>query len=243
MDAAQARRIAEALRARTGQAWDLVTEESEQPGWGFYIDGPHRLRLHMEDAVASSHHYIYGVYPPTRMQVDRHSCKVRTDRGPAAIAGEIARRVLPDYTHALAEVLAYEAKQLADYAGRVDAVHEAEELFGARSDFEPYDSGPGRMRAQEVSVSLPLRGAFPLGKHGVSEHARVEASDGGALLSLDLKNVPAPVVLRMLRVLADYTATLPYVTQHQPREPKPFSAEFERLYDEWLFSGAFQRIS
>lgn len=265
-------KIAEALTSRDGEpeSWALSPEAKRGYGTDMVSSAGEIVNFQWTTAHVSQRLYIQGIDPLTTRTTGK-SITVLAKRGTEVFAAEIARRLLPGYRATLADRRAKEAKAQAEFQARVDAVHQAEALFGACTDFGSFDPAERYGSAYQAEVRLPLRGrayrAYGSGhQYAEEESGSVAVRDDGRLMDIDLKGIPVPVAVRMLRVLADYTKTIPakaaccerYGSPHEGQrcepdcpqrgadtlpEPKPFSAEFERLYDEWVFSGDFQRIS
>lgn len=109
-------RLAAELVTELGEGWTLDTDKS-MPHF-VYLDGPDHVRLGLRD-VANAHMHpgqklgkvsIHGVYPHKTGQVvygvERHEISVTGTRPAKAIAGDIARRLVPGVAAEMATVLA-----------------------------------------------------------------------------------------------------------------------------------------
>jgi hypothetical protein len=114
-DTARAQQLAEYLTLATGEAWQQRPDHNGHPnviygpqlGEHLYIGSvsgqPQRIAIHgsLTIGTTSLYNYLRSIsYSP------HHSITVRADRAPAAIAGAIARRLLPNYRRDLAAGLA-----------------------------------------------------------------------------------------------------------------------------------------
>lgn len=232
---------ASALAAIDGKNWVLSPDDAGR-GFGVDIRNSDGEVVNFQWAVASGRVYIEGMDPATSAATGT-VIHVTASRGYIVIAKEISRRLLPGYRRELADRRAHEAGQRAEFEARAAAVNAVERLFGTPTDFGAYNPMAGGEAHYKTEARLALRGAHErFGCRGlVTEYGRVSVTGDGSLTDLELHGIPAAVALRMLRVLADYTAMWPAEPGQRKTEPRPFSAAFEELYDKWLFSGAWQR--
>lgn len=256
------------LSKSDGKAWHAVPGQAKR-GFGKDIRTDDGEIVNFQDSTKSPYPrerlWIEVIDPLTASSVAK-PISVAAARGGEAIAREIANRLLPDGRAELAERREQEAKRLAAFNARAALVNAVETMFGEPTDFGTLDPDARGEVNYKTEARLPLRGKSlkeVWRGHAIYEHefARVEVTGDGSLMNVSLKDIPAGVVMRMLRVLADYNAMWPapaaccerYGTPHPAEycepgcpqngtegtpEPKPFSAEFERLYGEYLAAGA-----
>lgn len=198
--------VANAMSTR-GESWVLVGDEAKR-GFGVDMRSRDGEIVNFQQARNPAQLFIEGCDPLT-VHTTGKSIHVTASRHPLAIAREIANRLLPDYREALAGRRDREAKARAAFEARVAAVNAAEALFGQPSDFGEFD--PARLSEYRTEVRLSLRGKHvrQMGRreHAEAEFTRVTADNDGSLMGLELSDVPAEVVMRMLAVLAEHNAT------------------------------------
>jgi hypothetical protein len=161
--------IIQALNDQTAGGWrvDAAWAEEYPLHNVMMADGPDRMRIQIRPARQRGRLVIGGSYPYIPGRSPRHGrieITVAADRGPAVIAREITRRVLPEYGKLLAALLA----ELAEEAQMLDARNVLAErirwaVTGARVSHGETSSevslDPGRSarisyRADEVSLEL-----------------------------------------------------------------------------------------
>jgi hypothetical protein len=200
--------VAVHLTELTGEPW--ISQDSDHRTEG-HLYGGGALHLTVEDAADRSKICVSGHYPPSLKSRTFHRINVAEERGAQAIAREIVRRLLPDYRAELAATEKFECEHAAQFAARAAALFEAEALFGGRTDFGSYDPAASGEARYKTSVRLELRGSrVARGQsYPSTEFARIETTGYGDLMSLNVSDIPAAVMMGMLQVLADYTAALP----------------------------------
>lgn len=226
------------LSQRRSEIWTVASTKDDT--WpSAELAGPAGARLRIIYGYdASGKVTVRGLYPEG-VGGTAYRANVDPARGAQAVASEADRRVLnAGYLAALPKVLERKAAQDAEQARRDGLMARAGELFG----IEPEPDG---------KVYLGKR---VLGRGYVENYY----ADGKGALNINLSGIPADVALAMLAVLAARTEPGPSCCRDNPEhpyswagpdcllvnplpEPKPFSAAFERLYDEYLSSGDFQR--
>jgi hypothetical protein len=151
--------------------------------------GPERLRIVASQAAPGSV-TIIGIFPPSRHLVRagiRARITVNASRGPAAIAGEVTRRLLPAYRELLAAVQARNAADAAA-AGVRDAVVAAITAV--------FPSEPGSQvtfcRRPDCTV-LYVNTACGWGQ--------VRISGDAAMVELQFSDVPAAAAVPMLAAM------------------------------------------
>ncbi len=190
--------VANAMNAR-GESWVLADGEAKR---GFGVDMRSRdgeiVNFQLDKGLPVR--LLIEGCDPLSMHTTGKPIHVTTSRPLPVIAREIANRLLPGYREELAKRRNREAKARAAFEARTAAVNAAEALFGQPSDFGEFD--PARYGAYRYKTEARL--AEQRGQYG-----RVTATGDGLLLDLELSNVPAEVVMRMLAVLAEHNATFP----------------------------------
>ncbi len=164
-----------ALVADQLEGFTVDTSEEYDGHRGVYLDGPNGARLFLAlDWRNSDRLEVSGIYPRgTQLHnVERHEIGVRRDRGPAVIAREITRRLLPGYLTDLERVQADNderatmrdrrqsvARELAELAGgTVDAQDDRSTQAGVRWFHNNGDSyGDVRINYRADSVSIDIR--------------------------------------------------------------------------------------
>ena len=186
------RQLAGLVAAELGEGWTVDTSEHLAEHRGVYLDGPDRARLFLSpdwrnaDRLEVTGHYPDGaskVYPTPA----RHTIGVGRMRGPAVIAREVSRRLLPGYRDTLAEVLRQlEARTTAadQRAAFLERCREALPVLSVDT------RDPDRPRA-----------SFFVNGEG-SWYGDVDAYHDGSRASLELRSLPAALVLEVLEVLA-----------------------------------------
>lgn len=138
---------------------------------------------------------VVGSFPSTRHPAavrNRPEITVNAGRGPAVIAREISRRLLPRYRAVLAEVNARNAADAAEAAARNEIAATVTATFpAARGQW------PVSVRQEPLSTVLHLDTARGWGN--------VRIAGDATTMHLDLRDVPAAAALRMLTALADET--------------------------------------
>lgn len=246
--------VANALTAIDSASWALVGEEA---GRGFGVDmrstAGEVVNFQESTSYARPRFWIEGMDPVTPRATEC-AISVLASRGAVVIAREIERRLLGRLRAELASRREKETAERAEFEARTAAVRSVAGLFGPCDVPESYD--PAHRAPYTVEAWPALRGRHErqAGRyvHTDREWAHVSATGDGSLMSLEARNVPAAVVLRMARVLADYNAMLPEPEPGREdrvageggtaAEPSPFSAAFEKLYDEYLYGGHSQRM-
>lgn len=135
-----------------------------------------------------------GNYPRTNASAKgaRFSCSVAIDRGAAAIARDIARKVLPGYLAALGEIIKYNETEQANHETRGEAMAEMAGMLGLTFRQPDYEPGANDTYTDRLSLyNLPGR---------VS--GSVEASGVADVVNLRADYVPAETARKMLAVLA-----------------------------------------
>lgn len=235
-----------------GVSWVLVGDEAFR-GFGVDMRSSAGEVVNFQQAKEQGRVYIEGMDPVSCKGTDT-SIKVTAARGAVAIAREIERRLLEHLRTVLADRRAAEATERALFEARTAAVRSVAELFGPSDVPEQYD--PAHRAPYTVEAWLALRGRHErqMGRyvHTDMESAHVSAVNDGSLMTLEIRDIPAAVALRMMRVLADYEAMPPEPEPGKSdrlsrdggtAEPSPFSAAFEKLYDAYLYGGHSQRMS
>lgn len=165
-----ARQTAGLVVPELGEGWTVDTSDTWAEYRGTYIDGPDGARLFLSLSWRdSSRLVIDGNYPReahdvTYPRLEQVEITVSRDRGPAVIAREITRRLLPKYLEELTRARAAIARN-DDYNARTLATAEkiAAEIPGATVSQDkngtqvslPYRSGGyGAMRVSSDSVSI-----------------------------------------------------------------------------------------
>ncbi len=168
--------------------WKVDTDERWTGHRGAHLDGPGGARL-----TIGAHGYrnadrleIAGSYPQVPGQrlpygTKHHTITVSRDRGPAAIARDVRRRLLPPYAETLAEVCKSQAQDTTAQEAR-DTL--ADRLGGTVPSHARGDS------STEIYLSLPA------GLHG-----RARVNYRGDSASLELGDVPADLAIRVLDLL------------------------------------------
>lgn len=242
-----AREVTGPLSKADGASWYWpVTRPEESSGYGIDLCGPDGQVITLEEAVQPGRVVVTARLPRTRRTCKQVSVTAAIARGPEQVALDIFRRVLPPYRAELTAVREFERKAKAARDARVQTLHQAEALFGVRTEFGAYEPGRHDESGHELSVRLRLRGKYTEpGQRGPStEFGRVTVRNGADLASLELRDVPAAVVLRMLDVLADYTAMLPPKSESEDApEPAPVAVEFARLHDAWHENAEYQDMT
>jgi hypothetical protein len=207
--------VANAMCTR-GESWTLVPDAKR----GFGVDMRSR-----DGEIVNFQDSMTGGYPRPRLWIEfidpltvrpvTKPISVANSRPPLAIAREIASRLLPGAREELASRRAKEAQAKAAFEARASAVNAAEALFGKPTDFGEYrPAQPGEHTSSKTEARLALRGRHTrqMGRyeHTDTEFARVEVTDFAAgLMNVELRDIPAPVVMRMLAVLAEHNAAQP----------------------------------
>ena len=191
--AALAASIAAELGKLRGETW------TAGPGWHNTqrrLHGPDQAVLYVSTSYQEPGRIAaHGGYPSTTTTVGREDITVAVSRGPAVIAREINRRLLPAYLARLAEVIKYNQTERADYEERGRVLGQVAGLLGGTYRQEPYE--PGKSGNYSGSVSLyHLPGAL---------FGSVSASGSPDTLDLDLHVVPRETALKILAVLAEVT--------------------------------------
>lgn len=245
--------VANALTAiDDGVSWVLVGDEASR-GFGVDMRSSAGEIVNFQQAREAGRVYIEGMDPVSHKSTGC-SVTVAASRGAVVIAREIERRLLDKLRAEMASRRESESAERALFEARTAAVRSVAELFGPSDVPEQYD--PAHRAPYTVEAWLTLRGRHErqMGRyvHTDMEAAHVSAVNDGSLMSLEIRDIPAPVALRMMRVLADYEAMLPEPEPGKSdrlsrdggtAEPSPFSAAFEKLYDAYLYGGHSQRLS
>lgn len=168
-----------------------------EPGWsagtvdewfGAGLHGPDNALVWLSKP-SSKPGYVHasGNFPETRKTLrTRPSVNVRADRGPAVIAREITRRLLPAYLPLLAEVVEYNATEDYERSSRKTVVDKFGALFPGSHSSDIGYTGYGRRGV--------LGGAGGIGT--------VEATGDGSNVTLNVR-VPADVAMQILELVAE----------------------------------------
>lgn len=167
------------------------------PGWTSEPDddchGVHivsrPLRLYISNGQAAGQVHVSGRLPDTHLRVDRGGINVSKSRGAKRIAAEVQRRLLPRYQAALDRVLDHQAGQAHDRGARLVTLGKIAAMF--RGSHVREIDNPYRDSAADVVLNSEC------GASGT-----IHAIDDAACLSMELRNVPADVAVRMLELLA-----------------------------------------
>lgn len=255
--------VANELGKREGETW-LVRGSVASRGFGTDVYNAKGETVNFQESRTPGRLYIEGMDPVGHRATDC-DITVAVSRSPAAIAAEIARRVLPGYRVAMAERRRREAERQAAFRARAAAVNAVEAMFGPPTDFGELDPAASGEVTYKTGARLPLRGkrlrenwqGKPLYDH---EFARVTVTGDGSLMDVEMRDIPAEVAARMLAVLAAYNATWPAraecCEQHGSPHPGewsvpgcpqegtdgpaaffPRAGAFAEMYDAWLAEG------
>jgi len=155
------------------------------------LDHPDGRRLHLRRLWNNQGRVeISGAYPQSDYHLraaDHVSITVAVSRGPAVIATEINRRLLPAYAEVLGKVQAHLAQQAADHASRAQV---AERLAALLPDASIHDDG-----RSATTVRWSASDGGPMGS------GHVELRNGGTRATLEAR-LPAATVERLAAVLA-----------------------------------------
>jgi hypothetical protein len=131
---------------------------------------------------------VAGCYPATSLyRLHRAHINVRLDRGAAVIAREITRRLLPGYTGQLGKVLDHNAREQHDAGTRHAIAGKVAAMFPGSHTRDAGCQG----RETEVIMHARCGGSGAVGGYGDCSK-----------MSMEIRSVPAEVMLRMLQVLA-----------------------------------------
>lgn len=185
--------IARELGKLRGEDW---TAQDGYWSGQFMLTGPDGMRIYLRAAAYgnASRLAVHGELPAAMHRVTGNPhITVATARGPAVIAKEINRRLIPGYAECLRAVSEYNDTERRQYAERGRVVDEIRAMFGQEAaERKPYEPGRGDYYRDSVRLDLPGRG------YGV-----VEAYGEAETLSVELRSIPRGTVMRMLAVLAE----------------------------------------
>jgi hypothetical protein len=203
--------LAAGVAAALGAGWRCVHAVHHGDGARLEHPGGRALQVVYNDWQSTARLYITGEYPPGDAPpgLTRSGITAAVSRGPAAIAQDITRRLLPGYEAELAAVREHQARQARWAAGRAATAARIGALPGAEPPVEGADtivlSHPGWQHA-----SRP-------GPAGLWD-GRAEVHDDGSEVSLHIHAISADVALRMLAILTKPTRDL-CGGSHTPRPP------------------------
>jgi hypothetical protein len=203
--------VAVELTKRDGRQWAAFPGEGKR-GFGVDIRSADGEIVNFQVARAVPPRVCIEGIDPLTAHLPGKPITVASSRGRDAIAREIASRLLPGYRAALTSLREREAAARARFDARASLVNAAERLFGEPTDFGEFDPAVTGMANYRTEARLALRGSRDRGdeRHTPeAEFARVTVTDDGATAHLEMRGIPADVVLRMLAVLAEHNATFP----------------------------------
>jgi hypothetical protein len=186
--------LAREAAAELGDAWSV---NSDMDTFGVHLHGPDGQRLHFRESRDKRGAVtISPTYPhPTAyyFQGEQHKAiNVRADRGARVIAGEIRRRLMPEYVATLAEVRKADERHSAAYAAREKYVAEVYQIIG--KDRPVLKDWQQSRAEQDTHSHVDLYGTG-----GGSGH--VDVSFDATTASLEIRYIPAEKVLAILRLL------------------------------------------
>lgn len=128
--------------------WTVDTSEDFREHRGAYLDGPNGARLFLSlDWRNSDRVEVSGIFPRhSCYEVKRTEIGVSRDRGPAVIAREITRRLLPTYLTELARVQASNDERVVMRARRQEMAKTFAAIVGGTVDEEKDDDTRTRVR-------------------------------------------------------------------------------------------------
>lgn len=131
-----------------GDAWRIDTSDDFAGHRSTYLDGPDGARLSISlDWRNADRVKVYGVYPRhEKYGVEHHEIGVGRDRGPAVIAREITRRLLPTYLAELTDVRNDNAERVQMRAARATLAQKLAEIIGGTIDSDDDRSTSTRVR-------------------------------------------------------------------------------------------------
>lgn len=175
------RQTAGLVAAELGFTVDTNPDVAEHRG--VYLDGPDGERLFVAlDWRNADRVEISGTFPPNDVYgLTRPEIGVSRDRGPAVIAREITRRLLPGYREQLAQVAEANARRDAARTARNAAAARIRDITGGRSHDDTTRS----------TIHLPV-----LDDRGYGE---VTLNHDGSKAEITLRSVPVEVAERLLR--------------------------------------------
>jgi hypothetical protein len=172
--------------ARYLPGWHAVLQASD---WAVTVCLVNSDGARVTMTVSDGKLHASGCYPPTEMRVDYGGINVSITRPPVVIAGEIERRLLSRYLPQLAEVIAYNARDLADRERRSEVI-----------------AGIGAMFPGAYIRDSGYRGQFATAHIHPARcgSGSVEAYGNAATVKIELGSVPLDLAKAMLTVLAEW---------------------------------------
>jgi hypothetical protein len=174
----------------TTEGWDQRSRRLRGPGGAALL-----LREDYRDNRRVS---VTGSFPRTGRRAVAPEITASHERGAAAVAKDISRRLLPGYLAELAEVLKYNEVEQANYDARAALLNQMAGIFGGqygehRAPYEPGSSTNWRdiMHLRHVP-----------GYHGLG-YGSVEASGHPDTVNVELTGLPSEVALALLQRLAE----------------------------------------
>jgi hypothetical protein len=182
------RHHAEQAATCLGTGWQVAPDSDTFAAWLTHPDG---RELHLSASCGPAPRIEVTVYyPPSDYhfdELDRPQISIPADRGPAVLAAEITRRLLPIYQAVLADVHAHLAKQASRKAARVEvAARLTAELPGAT------------IADNDLSHTTLVHW-----HHSQNGHGDITIDPDAATVSLWLHAIPVRLATHALAVLAD----------------------------------------
>lgn len=191
------RQCAGMVATELGDGWTVDTSPAFAEYPGAYLDGPNGARLYIRADWRNADRLEIGtIYPDGARDVypsaEYRKIGAGRGRGPAVIAREITRRLLPEYLPELERVTAGIAKN-----GRAA---ESREAFARQL----VDILPGGRMPHPTSPDVV--NASPAGRGGGTTYLDIRLSHDGSAASFDRSGLlPAALVLELAAVMAEYT--------------------------------------